>query len=58
MQPHVFIRTLNYKYPPPEKNISQCHLGEKYEKREQKKIENVKEKGRKGKKNLKLEVKG
>jgi hypothetical protein len=29
--------------PPPRGNISQCHLGEKYEKGEEKKEENVKE---------------
>ncbi len=37
--------------PPPEGggNISRCHLGEKYEKVERKRGQNVKEKGRKGK---------
>ncbi len=32
-------------------NISQCHLGEKIWKEQEKKAENVEEKGRKGKEN-------
>jgi hypothetical protein len=41
------------EYPPssPRGNISRCHLGEKIWKGEEKKEENVKEKGRKGKEN-------
>jgi hypothetical protein len=40
------------KYPWREgKNISRCHLGEKYKKGEEKKGGNLKEKDRKGKEN-------
>jgi hypothetical protein len=53
------------KYPPGGGNIGRCHLGEKIWKDEEKKGENVKEKGRKrekmkerGKKMRKGEVKG
>jgi hypothetical protein len=43
--------------PCPGGNISQCHLRYKYEK-EKRNWENVKEKGRKGKENKKMEKRG
>ncbi len=51
------VYTLENPTPPWGENISQCHLGEKMCKVEEKKRENVKEKER-GKKKRKGEVKG
>ncbi len=47
--------------PPPlprRRSISQCYLGEKYEKGEEKKEENVRKKGKRKKKKGKLKLKG
>jgi hypothetical protein len=51
----------SWKYPPPlprRRSISQCYLGEKYEKGEEKKEENVRKKGKRKKKKGKLKLKG